>query len=604
MSTAYDTAPHRPAPLRAAARQAAASDDSWLDSWEAGRDGGQPDSQDSVPGYFAPRIYRGRSVDELIPTIVAELGEDAVVIRHQRGLAGGFAGFFQKAFVEIEARRGDPGGSLLDRYDEDDAAPALPGDGPTMLPDDAAPAPPRDAYRELPGEGPTMLRGDTAPAPPRNAYRELPGERPTMLPDNAAPAPPRDAYRELPGERPTMLQGDTAPAPPRNAYRELPGERPTMLPDDTPPAPPRDAYRELPGEFDYARPPAAPKPINWDGATEVWATNPFAAALAEAEAAVRAAEPAVPPDLDAALAEALAEAEDAQAPEEIVAASSPDLYPEPPELPAEAALPAEPTAVSPTPLHPGSPADTAIEPEDETPSTRGGAREEIEHTLRAVGIGDELVRELIEAASTHVLPLLPPSTSLAQAVHTALTQMIPASRPLPAAGAAIAVVGAGGSGKSACCAALAEAYREHSTLPATCVAVAPDTTIDEPALREARARGLLLLDTPTVSSADPSSINALAELLEQLRPDRVVLALPATLGATPAAQLLEALGPLQADALAITHADETDQLGVAAQTACAFGLAPIHLLARAEHGAWALTWIDPFLLADRLLPPR
>ena len=132
MSTAaYDTASHHAAPRRAAPRQAAARDDSWLDSWEAGRDPGHPDPHGTVPGYFAPRIYRGRTVDELIPTIVAELGEDAVVIRHHRGLTGGFAGFFQKSFVEIEARRGDPGGSLLDRYDEDDAAPALPGDART-----------------------------------------------------------------------------------------------------------------------------------------------------------------------------------------------------------------------------------------------------------------------------------------------------------------------------------------------------------------------------------------------------------------------------------------------------------------------------------------
>jgi flagellar biosynthesis GTPase FlhF len=513
MSTAaYDTAPHRAAPRRAAApqappRQAAAHDDSWLDSWEAGRDSGYPDPQGSVPGYFAPRIYRGRSVEELIPTIVAELGEDAVVIRHQRGLTGGFAGFFQKAFVEIEARRGDPGGSLLDRYDEDDAAPALPGDDAPALSDDLAPA----------------------------------------------------------------LSHDLAPALPQ------------------------EATRALPGEFEEARTPVAPpKPPNWGGATEVWATNPFAAALAEAEAAVRAAEPAVSPDLDAALAEALAEAEAAEAPEEIVVAPLPDdLYVE-----SVAATPPAAVAVA-LPAEPSGPPDHHA-----TPPAEPSAHAEIEQMLRSVGIGEQLMQELIEAAITHALPLMAPSTSLAQAVHTALTQMIPASRPLPAAGAAIAVVGAGGSGKSACCAALVDAYREHSTLPATCITVAPDTALDEPALSAARAGGLLLLDTPTVSGADPGSIDALAELLAELQPDRVVLALPATLGATPAAQLLEALGPLRADALAITHADETDQLGVAVQTACAFGLAPVHLLARAEHGAWALTGIDPFLLADRLLPPR
>ncbi len=522
MSTAaYDTAPHRAVPRRAMhreapPREAAAHNDSWLDSWEAGQDTDQPDPPGSVPGYFAPRIYRGRSVDELIPTIVAELGEDAVVIRHHRGLSGGFAGFFQKAFVEIEARRGDPGGSLLDRYDEDDAAPALP------------------AY-------------DTPPAPPR--YDTAPASR-----EYDTSPPPRH---------------DTAPALPEY---------------DASPPPRHDTAPALP-EYAAERP------------AEAWATNPFAAALAEAEAAVRAAEPAVPPDLDAALAEALAEAEDAQAPEEIVAAPlADDLDVEPmaatPTAPVAATLPAEPT----------DPPDRHSTP----PATEPFARAEIERTLRAVGIGEELAQELLEAAITHVLPLMPPSTSLTRAVHTSLAQMIPASRPLPAAGAAIAVVGAGGSGKSACCAALVEAYREHSTLPATCITVSPDTALDEPALREARAEGLLLLDTPTVSGASPSSIDALAQLLEQLQPDRVVLALPATLGATPAAQLLNALAPLQADALAITHADETDQLGVAVQTACAFGLAPIHLLARAESTprSWALSWIDPFLLADRLLPPR
>jgi flagellar biosynthesis protein FlhF len=547
MSTAsYDTASHRAAPRRATSRRAAShrgvpshdgtGDDSWLDSWEAGHDPGYSDPRGgvhsgphgslhadppgSVPGYFAPRIYRGRSVDELIPTIVAELGEDAVVIRHHRGLSGGFAGFFQKAFVEIEARRGDPGGSLLDRYDEDDAAPALPGD------------------------------------------------------DALTPA------------------NDIAPAPLRQATRALPSEF--------------EEARALPGEFEEARAPVTPEPLDWNGATEVWATNPFAAALAEAEAAVRAAEPAVPPDLDAALAEALADAEEAQAPEEIVAAPLPDdLEVEPAAAPPPAtvvvARPAEPTPPGHDTTPPATPYPNA------TPLTpEPSARAEIEQTLRAVGIGEQLVQELLEAAITHVLPLMPPATSLARAVHTALTQMIPASRPLPAAGAAIAVVGAGGSGKSACCAALVEAYREHGTLPAACVTVSPDTELDEPALREARAQGLLVLDTPTVSSADPTSIDALAELLVQLRPDRVVLALPATLGATPAAQLLAALGPLGADALAITHADETDQLGVAAQTACAFRLAPIHLLARAESAprSWALSWIDPHLLANRLLPPR
>ncbi len=42
----------------------------------------------------------------------------------------------------------------------------------------------------------------------------------------------------------------------------------------------------------------------------------------------------------------------------------------------------------------------------------------------------------------------------------------------------------------------------------------------------------------------------------------MVVALPATLGAKAAAQLLGALAPLRASAVAITHSDETNQLGL------------------------------------------
>ena len=45
------------------------------------------------------------------------------MVRREKGLTGGFAGFFQRPFVEIEAKVGTP---RLDLYDEDDAAPVLP----------------------------------------------------------------------------------------------------------------------------------------------------------------------------------------------------------------------------------------------------------------------------------------------------------------------------------------------------------------------------------------------------------------------------------------------------------------------------------------------
>lgn len=50
------------------------------------------------------KTYRGRSLDELIPRIRAELGSEAIVVRSREGLTGGIAGFFQKHYVEVEAR--------------------------------------------------------------------------------------------------------------------------------------------------------------------------------------------------------------------------------------------------------------------------------------------------------------------------------------------------------------------------------------------------------------------------------------------------------------------------------------------------------------------
>jgi flagellar biosynthesis protein FlhF len=89
------------------------------------------------------RTYRGKSLQEILPRIREELGPDAVITRRREGLAGGVGGFFQKQFVEVEARSGGgagqreerpaasagegrfarPRGRLIDAYD--DAANAL-----------------------------------------------------------------------------------------------------------------------------------------------------------------------------------------------------------------------------------------------------------------------------------------------------------------------------------------------------------------------------------------------------------------------------------------------------------------------------------------------
>jgi flagellar biosynthesis GTPase FlhF len=49
------------------------------------------------------RVYRGGSLEELLPRIREELGDDAVITRQREGIVGGVAGFFGRKCVEVEA---------------------------------------------------------------------------------------------------------------------------------------------------------------------------------------------------------------------------------------------------------------------------------------------------------------------------------------------------------------------------------------------------------------------------------------------------------------------------------------------------------------------
>jgi hypothetical protein len=256
------------------------------------------------------------------------------------------------------------------------------------------------------------------------------------------------------------------------------------------------------------------------------------------------------------------------------------------------------------------------------PPPRARARLTLQSRLVGLGTSPRFAEETINAALAHVVALAP-RTPLSKATGQALVQRIPVAPPLPTQGAAIVLVGPGGAGKTSCCAALLAAYRANSTLRASCATIFREHSKDEwqlllspqlrkpiaahseragRALRKAKAEGLLVIDTPALSPGESSGIRKLAAVLAALQPERVTIAMPATLGAVAAAQLLKALRPLGANALALTHADETDQVGVAVEAACEFGLAPEYALDRARGGGWKLRRIDPTGLAATLLP--
>lgn len=77
------------------------------------------------------KTYRGRTLEEVLPKIKAELGPDAEIVRQRSGLTGGVGGFFQRQCVEIDAkapvgRLEQPQPQQRRRFDAYDDAPALP----------------------------------------------------------------------------------------------------------------------------------------------------------------------------------------------------------------------------------------------------------------------------------------------------------------------------------------------------------------------------------------------------------------------------------------------------------------------------------------------
>lgn len=75
------------------------------------------------------KTYRGRTLEEVLPKIKAELGPDAEIVRQRSGLTGGVGGFFQRQMIEVEARGPDAPAAAparARRFDAYDDSPATP----------------------------------------------------------------------------------------------------------------------------------------------------------------------------------------------------------------------------------------------------------------------------------------------------------------------------------------------------------------------------------------------------------------------------------------------------------------------------------------------
>ena len=137
------------------------------------------------------KTFRGRSIEELLPKIRAELGPDAIVLRRREGLAGGVGGFFQKSYVEVEAR--------------------------PALPDEAA----RGAQRPCDGRGPVLARHPGAGRPGR-ALRGRARGRAGVRGRPRARGPDRRGHRRRPGRRRPLTARSRTARRSRRRLRPLP----------------------------------------------------------------------------------------------------------------------------------------------------------------------------------------------------------------------------------------------------------------------------------------------------------------------------------------------------------------------------------------------
>jgi hypothetical protein len=313
----------------------------------------------------------------------------------------------------------------------------------------------------------------------------------------------------------------------------------------------------------------------------------------------------------------------------------PAVEPAPPAVePAPAAEPTPaPVAAAPEPVAPApapapapvapapAPVAAAAAPVAPAPIPAGTDAGAIARELIGRGLSETWTHHLITSAAAHHGPFA--QASLRDAVRTAIANSIMPSRPLPGGGAAVAFVGAGGAGKTRCAAGLSVAYKRGSTLTVSPIAAgtpdggcelarllrgkgisagsAPGERSLTRRLTKARDGGLAVLDTGAVVATDAAAVQSLAERLGPLALDAVYLALPATLGAESGKRLIAGLSTLNITGIAITHADETDQLGVAVELACATGI-PVAFIHNGLELDAALSATDPVSLAARLLP--
>ena len=274
-------------------------------------------------------------------------------------------------------------------------------------------------------------------------------------------------------------------------------------------------------------------------------------------------------------------------------------------------------------------ASTPVTDPDATRQEEEQAPEREEQQLRDA----DLERRLIRAGLTPGRAAALVSTAISRrgpfsavgSVTNDVTALIAASLPtpthLPHERGAIAIVGAGGSGKTRSVAALAAAQARAGALVSVASLGAPGRE-DElgallhgeavnviPAMRtrataravsSARERGLVLIDTAAAAPRDDSTIDVMSEALHSFGLDGIYLTVPATLSSAAAVKLVDSFSAFDLTGMIATHVDETDGLGTIAELAMQTGI-PVAYTHTGIELQKAIESADPEHIAAELL---
>jgi flagellar biosynthesis GTPase FlhF len=680
-----------------------------------------PSSPSSAPSGDADgvRTYRGRTIEELIPRIRAELGSDAIILREREGLMGGIGGFFAQKCVEIDAQAAPRvnvyADDLEDDYNEEYEGESEelerfsteppPGYLPVPLPD--APPPDYDA--------PPAPANSLPPAPPVPAPFPAPvveGPPAAVAPAAEEPAAPPAASAQaapFPDEASFAARLEEATFATDTIVPELePDPEPEPEPEAASPAAPSfiafDELDEAPAQAAEPVAPAQiepepdpvdeePEPVVAEAPPEPFAEQPvthapphaldpapWLAFAAESELPEQTPETEPGPEVENSPVPAVEEAV-AEEPELEPEAEEPEPDPEPapilePLTPAagaqapptpdyghaarrrggllptaermlRAALDATaaanerrerehqarmtrtaptaspfPGAATPAPAAAGPAPDAAQQEEEHARERANEHRREadLERRLVASGLTPGRAAAMVGAAISRRGPFSAGGT-LTDDLRAMIASSLPTRVALPQAHGAVALVGAGGSGKTRSVAALAAAQAAAGTLVSVASLGTPGRE-DElgallhgepvniiPAMRtrataravsSARERGLVIIDTAAATPRDESTIDVMADTLHSFGLDGIYLTIPATLSSAAAVRLIDSFSAFDLTGMVATHVDETDELGQIAELAMQTGI-PLAYTLTGLPLQEAVTSADPDDIAAELL---